>query len=212
MKRLSLVVALALIFGTIIISGCGGDSSGGGGTFKDPYEAYKISRGGWDNPGFAMTEKPPKAIKIKPTVYYRMYYDWVPLSGGEMILEKGKSINYSFQADLSHVSGESHPINANVVIKYDGKADEDLFHADTNTYGNPTIVRDGLYISDHKNHNVKDTIVRFETMNEETSPEFGYNGPEETFFVVRLGVDLAEGESGDGNIGFLYFMLTGVKR
>lgn len=214
MKRKGLLI-LALIFALSLFTACGdgGDEGSSGGNFQDPYEAYKLPH---DDDRFAITEaiteKPPKAVLLKPLFYERAYYETVAINGAEVVLEKGKSINIGFEENLIHDSGESYPIQSNIVLKYDGKADEDLFHADTNTYGNPTLVIDGLWISDYKQHNVKDTVARFEFIEEGDYHDYNYHGPISLALAVRLGVDQGEATQADGNIGYIYYQVVGVKR
>ncbi len=215
-QYLSLLIVLLLI-ASIALTGCGGGDSAGSGAMQDPYEAYGLERGKSFEEGdylqYAMSEKPPKAILLQPVFYYRAYYKTVSLSG-EYLLEKGKSIEINLDLNLIHETGGEYPLKSHIVLKYDGKKDEDLFHADTDTYGNPTIVKDdGLYYSDYGQHNIKDGAVRFEYISAEgeNSKTAFVEAPDELLYTP-LRVDIGEAKGGDGNIGFIYFKIAGVKR
>lgn len=216
-KLLFLLLAASLsLFG---LTACGDDEGGsvsGSGTFQDPYEAYGLVREESYNEGnwlsSAMSEDPPKAIRLEPVFYYRPYYETVPQSG-EFILERGGSISVTLDHELVHDSGETVPLKSNITLKYDGERDEELFHADTSTYGNPTLVINGLYVTELRQHDVKDKMVNLSPVSPTNNPYgYTYDGPEEEFLYVGLGVDKGEATKADGNIGFLYFRITGIKK
>lgn len=210
--RIVLYLLLAMLI-AIALTGCDDDNtetkdSGVTGVMKDPYEAYGLEKGDYFELLDAMREKPPAALLLQPAVYYRPYYESVPLSG-EIVLEKGKSVNYSLDVDTVHTSGETVNIKSGITIKYDGKkGDDDLFHADTNTYGNPTLIIKGLYVTEFGYHNVKDKPVRIAGEEEARS----HIGREGVFLYVVLHPDKSNADGGDGNIGFVYLRVAGVKR
>ncbi len=215
-KLLYLLLAASIsIFG---LTACGDDESGsssGSGTFQDPYEAYGLVREESYNEGnwlsSAMSEDPPKAIRLEPVFYYRPYYETVPQSG-EFILERGGSISVALDLELVHDSGETVPLKSNITLKYDGERDEELFHADTSTYGNPTLVINGLYVTELRQHDVMDKMVNINLVNPDNGYGYSFEGPAEEFLYVGLGVDKGEATKADGNIGFLYFRITGIKK
>lgn len=180
------------------------------GAMRDPYEAYGLEQGDYFELKDAMREKPPAAILLQPAYYYRASYETVPQSG-EILLEKGKSANLSLDVNTAHVSGKTYNIKSDITIKYDGKKGEDeLFHADTNTYGNPTLVIDGLYVSKFGYHDVKNKPVRIKHIREEDA--YSKHGGAGLFLYIVLAPDLGNATRGDGNIGFLYLRVVGVKR
>lgn len=214
----NILCLLLIIFMAAVLAGCDDDNTGAGGSgsMEDPYAAYGLERGKSYDEGDtleeAMRENPPAAILLQPAFYYRAYYEPVPQSG-EILLEKGKSINIPLDLDLIHTSGGEYNIKSDITLKYDGKKGEDLFHADTSTYGNPTLYIDGKYISEYRNHVVKNKASYLQYFEPAQSKEYSYNfeAPEE-FLYITLGVDKGEASKADGNIGFLYLRIIGVKR
>jgi hypothetical protein len=211
MKKIMLV--LALILSMSITAACGNDNIGG--SFEDPYDAYGLVREKSYDEGKtldeAMSERPPSAIILQPVFYYRPYYNTVS-QGGQFTLEKGKSANISLDMELIHTSGEVAIVKSSIIIKYDGKKGEDLFHADTNTYGNPTLYVNGVYTNEYGNHNVKDKEVYTEQITKNNGYQYMLGGPAEEFLCIPLGVDKGNASQADGNIGFLYCRIIKVKK
>lgn len=208
---------MAAILALLLLTACGEDSTGGSasGGLQDPYDAYGLVREKSYDEGKtlyeAMRESPPSVIVLEPAFYYRMYYEPVPQSG-EITLGKGKSANLSLDLELVHTSGETAAVKSNITLKYDGKRDEDLFRADTSTYGNPTLYINGVYVNEYGNHDIKDKRVSTEQITENNGYQFELGGPAEEFLCIPLGVDKGNASSGDGNIGFLYCRIVKVKR
>jgi len=217
MKKL-LLLLLSVSLTLSVLTACGddpSDSASVSGKFQDPYEAYGLVRGESYEKGetleAAMMDTPPKAITLEPVFYYRAYYAPVAQSGA-FTLEKGKRASLELDLELIHESGEAVPLKSSITLKYDGSRDEDLFHADTSTYGNPTLYINGLYVSELRQHDVKNKLVNFEQISSNNGYGYTLAGPAEEFLYVALGVDKGEATKADGNIGFLYFRITGAKR
>lgn len=208
---------LLIIFMIVALTGCDDDNTEarGSGSMEDPYAAYGLEREKSYNKGdtlmSAMMENPPSVIILEPAFYYRTQYNTVPQSG-EITLEKGKSANLSLDLELVHTSGETATVKSSITLKYDGKKDEDLFRADTSTYGNPTLYINGVYVNEYGNHVIKDKHVSTEQINENNGYQFELVGPAEEFLCIPLGVDKGEASKADGNIGFVYLRISGVKR
>lgn len=216
-KSKSITKNILYLFLTILmavaLTGCNEDNTEtkGGGAMEDPYVAYGLEKGDFFDLLEAMREKPPKALLLQSAFYYRAYYETVP-QNGEILLEKGKNVNIALDVDTVHESsGVEVNIKSDITIKYDGKkGDDDLFHADTNTYGNPTLVFNGLYVTEFGYHDVKDKPIRIKHIGEEDS--LSKLGGEGLYFYVVLHPDKGDADKGDGNIGFLYLRVAGVKR
>ena len=217
MKKL-LFLLLAASLALLGLTACGDDeggSSAGSGTLRDPYEAYGLVREESYNEGntlqSAMMEDPPSAITLEPVFYFRTNYATVPQSG-KLTLEKGGSASIALDLELVHDTGETVPLKSNITLKYDGSSDEDLFHADTSTYGNPTLYINGAYVNELSQHDVSDKDVNFEQIGSNNGYGYAFDGPAEEFLYVALGVDKGNATNVDGNIGILYFRITGVKK
>jgi len=212
-KILCFLTALLLM---LTLMACGADNAGGGsGELQDPYEAYGLVREGSYDKGEslyeAMRENPPSVIILEPTFYYRSFYNTVSQSG-EITLEKGKSVNISLDLDLIHTSGETATVKSSITLQYDGKKDEDLFHADTSTYSNPTLYINGVYTNEYGNHDIKDKQVSTEQITAKNGYQYELSGPAEEYLCIPLGVDKGNASGGDGNIGFLYCRIVKVKK
>ena len=214
-KILCLLLAMLLMFAFAACSDNDNEEAGGKGSMQDPYATYGLEREKSYEKGetleMAMSEKPPAAILLQPVFYYRMYYETVPQSG-EILLEKGKSVNIPLDLELTHTSGEKINIKSNITLKYDGKKGEDLFHTDTSTYGNPTLYIDGLYVTEFRDHVVKDKAVYMEYISKQGGVKYELGGAAEEYLRITLQVDKGNATKGDGNIGFLYLRIAGVKR
>ena len=214
-KLLCLLLALLMMFA---FTACGDDNeeASGSGSMQDPYAAYGLDREKSYEKGDtledAMREKPPAAIRLKPVFYYRAYYQPIP-QGGEILLERGKSVSIPLDLELVHDTGkEKFNIKSNITLKYDGKKDEDLFHADTSTYGNPTLYIDGKYVQEFSDHVVKNKAVNMEYVSAKSGFKYELTGAAEELLYIPLYVDKGKATKADGNIGTLYFRIIGVKR
>jgi hypothetical protein len=214
MKKILCLLLAVLMMASFTACSDNDEDAGGGGGMRDVYEVYGLKPGERNADGDSleslMSEKPPSAILLQPLFYNRPYYNTVPQSG-EILLEKGKSANIGLDLELTHTSGKKYNIKSSITLKYDGKKGEDLFHADTSTYGNPTLVIDGLYVSEYGDHVVKDKPAHFRFVSAGENYGYNFNAPEELIYVT-LQVDKGKATRGDGNIGFLYFRIAGVKR
>lgn len=216
MKKVLCLLLVVLMM--VVFTACGDDNkeASGSGSMQDPYTAYGLEREKSYNKGdtlmSAMMEKPPAAIRLKPVFYYRAYYEPIPQSG-EILLERGKSVNIPLDLELVHDTGkEKFNIKSNITLKYDGKKDEDLFHADTSTYGNPTLYIDGKYVREFGNHDVKNKAVNMEYISDKSGFKYELTGAAEELLYIPLHVDKGKATKADGNIGILYFRIIGVKR
>ena len=215
MKKVLCLLLAVLMMGAFM--GCGDDNkeASGSGSMQDPYAAYGLEREKSYNNGdtlmSAMEENPPAAIRLKPVFYYRAYYEPIPQSG-EILLERGKSVNIPLDLELVHDTGAKFNIKSNITLKYDGKKGEDLFHADTSTYGNPTLYIDGKYVQEFGNHDVKHKAVQMEYISDESGFKYELVGAAEELLYIPLHVDKGKATKADGNIGILYFRIIGVKR
>ncbi|MBU7006558.1 hypothetical protein [Phosphitispora fastidiosa] len=215
MKKVLCLLLAVLMMGAF--TGCGDDNkeTSGSGSMQDPYAAYGLEREKSYNEGNtlmnAMMEKQPAAIHLQPVFYYRTYYEPIPQSG-DITLERGKSANISLDLELVPETGEKCNIKSNITLKYDGKKGEDLFHADTSTYGNPTLYKDGIYVREYGDHVVKNKTVRMEYISAGGGFKYEFIGVPEELLYVPLYVDKGEATKADGNIGILYFRIKGVQR
>jgi len=215
MKKILCLLLAVLMMGAFM--GCGDDNkeTSGSGSMQDPYAAYGLEREKSYNKGdtlmSAMEEKPPAAIRLKPVFYYRAYYEPIPQSG-EILLERGKSVNIPLDLELVHDTGAKFNIKSNITLKYDGKKGEELFRADTSTYGNPTLYIDGKYVQEFGNHDVKNKAVQMEYISDEGGFKYELAGAAEELLCIPLHVDKGNATKADGNIGILYFRIIGVKR
>jgi len=212
-KALCLLVAVLIIF---TFAACGNDDKeASGGTMKDPYEAYGLERGKSYEQGktleMAMSENPPAVIRLKPVFYYRAHYETIAQSG-EILLEKGKNANISLDLELVHNTGKKSNIKSNITLKYDGKKGEDLLHADTSTYGDPTLYIDGKYVHEFRNHVIKNKAVSLEYITAKNGYNYKLDGLAEEFLCIPLFVDKGNATKADGNIGTLYCRIVGIKR
>lgn len=208
---------LLIILMMAALTACDDDNSGtkGSGSMEDPYAAYGLEREKSYNEGNtlieAMRKKPPSVIVLEPAFYYRAHYNTVPQSG-EITIEKGKSANLSLDLELIHTLGEKATVKSSITLKYDGKKDEDLFRADTSTYGNPTLYINGVYVNDYGNHDIKNKSISTEQITANNGYQYELGGPAEEFLCIPLGVDKGNASSGDGNIGILYCRIVKVMR
>jgi hypothetical protein len=209
-----LIVSLCL-FGFIACEGDSSNASLSSNELQDPYEAYKLVREKSYNEGntlqSAMMAKPPSVITLEPVFYYRMHYTPIQQSG-KFTLNKGGEVVVDLDLELVHESGTTVPLKSTITLKFDGSKHEDLFHADTSTYGNPTLYIDGAYVSELGQHNISNKDVNFELITSDNGYGYNLTGPAEEFLYVALGVDKGKATQADGNIGFLYFRITGVKK
>lgn len=214
MKRFAYFLMVVLLI--LVLTSCGDDNGGSGnGKLQDPYEAYGLVREKSYNEGKslyeAMQEDPPSIIVLQPAFYYRVNYNTVSQSG-EITLEKGKSANLSLDLALTHTSGEAATVKSSIKLRYDGKKDEDLFHVDTSTYGNPTLYINGLYVNEYGNHDIRGKSVYTEEITANNGYEYDLGGPAEEYLCIPLGVNKGNATKADGNIGFLYCRIVKVKK
>ncbi len=205
----SILCLLLIVFMTAALPGCD-DDMGASGEMQDPFEAYGVEAGDYFGVHEAMRKKPPKAILFEIEFYERPHHEPV-LQSGEILLERGKSVNLSLNLELVHVSGGTSSVQSDITIKYDGKkGDHYLLHSDTYTYGDPTIIKDGLYVKEYEYHDVKDKEVFTDYISEEDYRlELGDAG---VYFYVILATDETKATGLYENIGNLYLRVVGVRR
>ncbi len=97
-NRCNVGIVLLLMLTAILLSACGGESTGGG-SMQDPYEAYGVERGE-GMLGASIIDDPPKAIAIQPIMIEKPFYETAMLAVEPMIFEKGTSKSFSFDLQL----------------------------------------------------------------------------------------------------------------
>lgn len=171
---------------------------------KDPYEIYDTD----EDLLSAMVAEPPAVIVLRPVMYIRSYYEPVSLSG-EIRLTKGKTTSYSVNLTLQSTSDSTVTSSVQSSVNFDYKARkgymDEFIVVETQTYGDPTLYLDGVYVKEYGQHNVTGKSMYVVSTN-----EAGLDLSKE-YFCFNLGVDKGDADMADGNLGIIYCIVQSVE-